>query len=221
MAQLMTTQPESITYEALRPEEVRNLPRRIIRSFGEGHPVEGDWVVVYAPAKAANLDWSQLRDAVQDLKHRKDEDLLDQILAWMFEQKWRTDTNLLSDNLKLRHEYLKETPTLTSEEVQILSGLDARNKSEPASRWRNEGKTFAIQLGRRFLYPSFQFLDGRPHPAIKDVLAALPRSMSGWQKALWFASGNGWLDGDQPQHRLDDADQVIQAACRLSEPASG
>lgn len=40
-------------------------------------------------------------------------------------------------------------------------------------------------------------------------------------KAFWFASGNGWLDGDEPQRRLSDAEDVVEAARRLSEPARG
>lgn len=43
------------------------------------------------------------------------------------------------------------------------------------------------------------------------MLAALPADMTAWQTALWFASGNGWLDGDK-QQRLDDGKRLVEAA---------
>ena len=58
-------------------------------------------------------------------------------------------------------------------------------------------------------------------PQQLQVLAALPAEMTLWQKAFWFASGNGWLDGDEPQRRLDDGERVVEAARRLAEPARG
>ena len=36
--------------------------------------------------------------------------------------------------------------------------------------------------------------------------------MTGWQIAMWFASGNGWLEGAEPQERLSDPDAVVDAA---------
>ena len=38
---------------------------------------------------------------------------------------------------------------------------------------------------------------------------------------MWFASGNGWLDGDEPKERLSDPDAVVDAARRLADPALG
>ena len=110
---------------------------------------------------------------------------------------------------------------LTADQVHNMSGLHSRNKSEPASRWKKEGKTFAVRVERRDLYPAFQFEDGAPRPVVRDVLAALPDGMTSWQKAFWFASGNGWLDGEEPQRRLNDGERVVDAARRLSEPAGG
>ena len=57
--------------------------------------------------------------------------------------------------------------------------------------------------------------------AMRDVLSALPEGMTAWQKALWFASGNGWLDGAEPQRRLNDGLRVVEAARRLADPADG
>ena len=131
------------------------------------------------------------------------------------------DTDLDMENARLQAEYLRDTRYLTSVQVRAASGLAPRNNSEPASRWKREGRLFAVHRAGRNLYPAFQFEDGVPRPVIRKILAALPKDMTGWQIAIWFASGNGWLNGDEPQRRLSDPDSVIEAARRLSEPAVG
>ena len=131
------------------------------------------------------------------------------------------ETALDIENARLRSHYLRETPLLTAAEVRAASGLEPRNRSEPASRWKREGKLFAVRRSGIDLYPAFQFADGAPRPAIKSILTALPNDMTGWQIALWFASANGWLDGAAPQDRLSDPDAVVEAARRLADPAVG
>ena len=143
------------------------------------------------------------------------------MLSWLAPDPADVEEALALDNLAARRQYLADTPTLTSEQIHRASGVGSRNTSEPASRWKHEGQTFAVRLGRRDLYPAFQFLDGKPHTVLRHVLAALPADMTAWQKVFWFASGNGWLDGDEPQRRLNDAERVVEAARRLSEPAYG
>ena len=123
------------------------------------------------------------------------------------------------DNARMRADYLRETRMLTAAEVRAASGLDPKNRSEPASRWKREGRIFAVRHGGRDLYPSFQFEDGQPRPAIKDILREIPASETRWQVALWFASGNGWLDGAAPQTRLHEARRVVEAAKRLASRA--
>ena len=130
-------------------------------------------------------------------------------------------TELDIDNARLRADYLQETPCLTAAQVHAASGLNPRNRSEPASRWKREGRLFAVRRSGIDLYPAFQFEDGAPRPVIKKILAALPNDMTGWQIAMWFASGNGWLGGDEPQERLTDPDAVIDAALKLADPAVG
>ena len=105
--------------------------------------------------------------------------------------------------------------------MRAASGLKPRNRSEPTSRWKREGRLFAVRRAGVDLYPSFQFADGAPLPVIKDVLAALPGHMTGWQIAMWFGSGNGWLDGAEPQDRLSDPDAVVDAARKLADSAVG
>ena len=125
------------------------------------------------------------------------------------------------DNARMRADYLRETRMLTAAEVRDASGLDPKNRSEPASRWKRERRIFAVRHGGRDLYPSFQFEDGQPRPAIKDILREIPASATQWQVALWFASGNGWLDGAAPQTRLHEARKVVEAAKRLASGAEG
>ena len=159
------------------------------------------------------------------IKHRNQlseaniEKILDGILSDA-PRPW-VENELEIDNAFLRSRYLQETPLLTGAEVRATSGLNPRNKSEPASRWKREGKLFAVRRSGVDHYPAFQFVDGSPRPVIKAILDALPRDMTGWQIAMWFASGNGWLDGDEPKERLSDPDAVVDAARRLADPALG
>ncbi len=147
------------------------------------------------------------------------EKLLDVILADA--PRPRIEIELDIDNAKLRSEYLRETPLLTARQVRGASGLRPRNKSEPASRWKREGKLFAVRRSGIDFYPAFQFVDGVPRPVIKEILAHLPKDLTGWQTAMWFASGNGWLDGAAPQECLSDSDSVVLAARKLDDPAVG
>ena len=84
----------------------------------------------------------------------------------------RVENELEIDNTRLRSRYLKETPLLTGAEVRAASGLSPRNNSEPASRWKREGKLFAVRRSGVDHYPAFQFADGTPRPVIKAILGA-------------------------------------------------
>ena len=132
------------------------------------------------------------------------------------------EADLEMDNALLRKQYLKRHRTLTSEQIRHASGLKTRNPSEPASRWKRQGKIFGVPVGRADRYPAFQFSEGRPRPEIGRVLAALPESMSPWQIAFWFASGNGWITNDAaPQDALDDMAGVLAAAADLAPDVMG
>jgi len=129
---------------------------------------------------------------------------------------------LETDNALLRKQYLAQHETYTSREIKEGSGLTTAKPSEPASRWKSQGKIFGVPAGRADRYPAFQFADGRPRPEIAEVLAALPSSMSPWQIAFWFASGNGWIENDAaPQDALHDMDRVLAAAADLGSDDLG
>ena len=219
----MPSKAMPIMCEALRAQDVARLPQRL-RSQLAGDDESDRWVLIRASWPLAGLvdrinrlggSWAgsaRRADASEDLG---------QILTRLLTTRQDVETDLALDNFALRQEFLDETPLLTAKQIHGVSGLGSTNPSEPASRWKKEGKTFAVRVKKRDLYPAFQFQDGVPRPVVKQVLDVLPAGMTSWQTAFWFASGNGWLDGDEPQHRLDDGEQVVEAARQLAEPAHG
>jgi len=217
------TKQQWIAYETLQPDEIRRLPRRVRLRLAEGGGEADEWVIIHSAWPLTRMvdRLNQLGEVRADFLSQNRPADLDRMLSWLAREPSDMEQALAFDNLAARREYLAETPTLTSQQIHRASGLASRNTSEPASRWKKEGKTFAVRLGGRDLYPAFQFLEGKPHAVMGDVLAALPTEMTAWQRAFWFASGNGWLDGDEPQRRLDDGERLIEAARRLSEPARG
>ena len=216
--------PKPIVCGALDSEEVATLPERLRSQLGRSAAGQDEWLVIRAswPLTDVVHRLNKLGDAWSESAVRVNpgEDLR-QLLTRLLAPRQDVDADLALDNFALRQEYLEETRMLTAKQIHGISGVRSSNPSEPASRWKKEGKTFALRIQGRDLYPVFQFQDGAPHPVVKDVLATLPAGMTSWQKAFWFASGNGWLDGDEPQDRLDDGEQVIEAARQLAEPAHG
>ena len=218
-------QPLPISWEPLQRDEVEELPPRVKARLGRKTELGDEWIVLHAagwPLASIVDRLNRLyRVSSQASTRESRQQHLDRALDWLVAAGPGVEADLTVDNLELRNRYMNETPMLTAAQIHSMSGLGSSNASEPASRWKAEGKTFAIRVRGRDHYPAFQFEDGSPRPVMKAILAALPQTMTAWQKALWFASGNGWLDGDEPRHRLDDADAVVAAARRLAEPARG
>ena len=222
---------EALSLIDLTPEEVERLPASLRRRIGgssrsKGSP-PGAWLLVGERAegraelleRALEVLPSLAAERGSRLSEANIEKILDVILSDA--PRPRVENELEIDNARLRSRYFQETPLLTGAEVRAASGLNPRNKSEPASRWKREGRLFAVRRSGVDHYPAFQFADGAPRPVIREVLAALPKDMTAWQIAMWFASGNGWLDGDEPQERFSDPDAVVEAARRLADPALG
>ncbi|UCI31771.1 hypothetical protein [Mesorhizobium sp. B4-1-4] len=122
-----------------------------------------------------------------------------------------------ADNARARVGFVESVPCLTSADLAGLAGHNARNKSATGSRWKAEKKVFSVQLRGRELFPAFQFRDGKPDPAVAQVLQALPPKMSQWQVAFWFVSSNPWLDGKVPSENLERMALVVEAARKLGE----
>lgn len=112
----------------------------------------------------------------------------------------------------LRH-LIEEGQWLTASQIAEQGGYSRSNPAEPASRWKREGKIFAISFKGQDLYAAYQF-DGkvRPRPVISQVLKIFKHKSDALKIAAWFASVNGWLDGHRPQDRLDEPTLVVAAA---------
>ncbi len=216
---------ETLPLINLTPDEIEKLPAKL-RDKISATDVIGVWLVggtteriAQRIARVVELFPRAAAKHNEQLSDANIEKMLDVFLSDT--PRPPVETELDIDNARLRADYLQETPCLTAAQVHAASGLNPRNRSEPASRWKREGRLFAVRRSGIDLYPAFQFEDGVPRPVIKKILAALPKDMTGWQIALWFASGNGWLGGDEPQERLVDPDAVIDAALKLADPAVG
>jgi len=128
---------------------------------------------------------------------------------------------LAADNLDLRDRLIAQTAPLTSAQVAAQAGYQGRNPYATAARWKKAGDIFSVHHRGIEYFPAFQFRDGRPHPAVRRVLAALPFGMSPWQRAFWFVSSNGWLEDRVPAARLDDPAALIAAAEREAQELVG
>ena len=73
------------------------------------------------------------------------------------------DLEIERDNAELRATYLKTTELYTPEDIQ-----------GPSTKWKREGRVFAIQDGEKDLFPAFQFADGKPLPIIKKSWRRCP-----------------------------------------------
>ena len=222
---------EALSLIDLTPGEIDRLPASLRRRIGGSSRSEdsppGAWLLVgertEGRAELLERALEMLPTLAAERGYRLSETNIEKILDVILSDapRPRVENELEIDNARLRSRYIQETPLLTGAEVRAASGLKPRNKSEPASRWKREGKLFAVRRSGIDHYPAFQFADGSPRPVIKAILAALPKDMTGWQIAMWFASGNGWLDGAEPQERLSDPDAVVEAARSLADPAVG
>ena len=221
---------EALPLIYLTPDEIEKLPARlrdkISATFSPTDAI-GVWLVGDTTEGIAQRIARVVDELFPQVAARRNEQLSDANIEKMLDvflsdtPRPPVETDLDIDNARLRADYLQETPHLTAAQVHAASGLDPRNRSEPASRWKREGRLFAVRRSGIDLYPAFQFEDGAPRPIIKKILAALPNDMTGWQIAMWFASGNGWVGGDEPQERLSDPDAVVDAALNLADPAVG
>ncbi len=117
-------------------------------------------------------------------------------------------------NAAARREFLSEFPTFTSADVARAAGSAAKNVAALATRWRKEGRVFAVPWGGELRYPAFQFDDdGAPLPTIKPVLEILTAVASDWQVALWFATPSPYLPRHaRPIRLMVDPDRLLAAA---------
>lgn len=220
---------ETLSQIDLTPADIAKLPaalrQKIEAAFGPIELANGAWMLVGARTEqvAALVDQVLMRlpavfaaraGALQERNIAK-------LLEIIADDLPLANAELELENAEMRADYLAQTKLLTAAQVREQSGLNPQNKSEPASRWKREGKIFAIRKSGIDLYPAFQFKDGEPRPVIRKILAEIADQFTPWQLAFWFESGNGWLDGEEPQDCLDRVEDVVLAAKRLAQPTIG
>ncbi|WMS43922.1 hypothetical protein RDV64_05890 [Acuticoccus sp. MNP-M23] len=222
-----------VRYADLTGSDLERIPSDVAAKLGlpSADTVHGGTRVGLAVFKGSGRESSvlarvitRLADLVPTTLRERDETRLDRLVDFYAEGEPRTglDEDVLAQNARLRTAFLEEVPTFTAADIRKIAGSRSRNPSEPASRWKREGKVLAVPLHGADRYPAFQFdADGQPRRLIAEVLALLPQEMTPWQRAFWFASANGWLDGAYPANMLDNPHRVLAAARALGAPAAG
>ncbi len=222
-----TREETSLISLNLPADALRSLPEAAREQIISASPgISGDWTLVGTASAELGLLVRRVLTRLEPMVAMHRRHLSDHNIEIMVESilsdlpREEIHARLEMDNASLRADYLRDTPVLAGPEVRIASGLNPRNPSEPASRWKRERRIFAVRYGGRDLFPAFQFEDGQPHPVIKRILAEVSAATP-WQIALWFASGNGWLGGAEPQKSLDDTDKILDAARDFANPVEG
>jgi hypothetical protein len=208
-----------------------NVRSIVTQAFGEavGQPDDAHYLILKMDGNAPELEAAyrtmaaHMPKLMKILQRRLEEQDIEALLNVLIPTPPADDPrkSLAFDNAAARALFLDQVPCLTSKEVAHLAGHRSKNTSMTASRWKQAGKLFSLTRLGEEIYPAFQFRDGQPHPTVARILAALPQRKRPWQIAFWFTSSNGWLDGDTPADRLDDADAVIEAARHEAEDIVG
>ncbi|HYG25553.1 MAG TPA: hypothetical protein VD906_01470 [Caulobacteraceae bacterium] len=174
-------------------------------------------------AKAIAALLEQLPEHFARAHHERSEQRIEQLVSHFMDVDPIASTRraVELDNAQARARLLEQLDVLTAKDVARLAGHSASNTSATASKWKGNRAIFSVSYRGKDLYPAFQFKDGRPLPIIGKILRELPKTMSAWQIAFWFASVNGWLAGRAPMAALDDEAAVLSAARRQAEPVVG
>ncbi len=223
--------PRSLQRIALTSAEIAEFPAKlrmeIETAFMPADKTNGVWMLVGTPTADAATRVGHALDRLSAVVEARAaairERHIDKLLEIIVDDMPSTASggDIALENAKMRAAYLTETVLLTAAQVREQSDLKPHNKSEPASRWKREKKIFAVRKGAICLYPAFQFESGQPLPVIRKILAEISDKFTPWQIAFWFESGNGWLNGEEPQNCLDQIEDVVMAAKRFAEPTVG
>lgn len=227
----MTAPREKLSAVALSLDDIEKFPNAIRRKITEDDAPQlpaRKWFMLGAQSVSDVKLVTRIVRILGDLRAAKRQKISEETIEKLVdiylegEERAPSDIDLERDNAALRARYLKITPTYSASDIRSFqTGDPPKNPSDPAARWKREGRLFAVPHGNLDLFPAFQFRDGAPHPGIKKILKALPADMTPWQIAFWFASGNGWLGGETPQSSLGATDEIVNAAGRLGEAVIG
>ncbi|MEJ8816254.1 hypothetical protein WKW77_34785 [Variovorax ureilyticus] len=105
------------------------------------------------------------------------------------------------------------TDWYTAQQVAEFAKLRPGNPIGSVSRWKAQGRVFALRQGNRDLYPRYALGgDFHPLPAMKNILQVLGKQSAEWL-TTWFESTNGFLGGRRPRELLlSDPARVLEAA---------
>lgn len=107
---------------------------------------------------------------------------------------------------------------LTAAEIAELANLGPANPIGTVSRWKQQGRIFALREGSKDFYPKYALgPDFHPLPAIKEILAVL----TGYDTemlATWFDSTSRFLGGKRPRELVaTESARVLEAARNMIE----
>lgn len=106
------------------------------------------------------------------------------------------------------------TEWLTAAEIADLAGLGPANPIATVSRWKLQGRIFALRHGGKDYFPKYALgQDFRPLPVIKEILAVL----AGYDPDLlagWFDSSSRFLGGKRPRELLATEPALVLSAAR-------
>ena len=107
----------------------------------------------------------------------------------------------------------ENTEWFTAAQIAELAGLGRSNPAGTVSRWKRQGRIFALQHSGKDLYPKYALgADFQPLPAIKSILGVL-RGYDPKLMATWFESTSGFLAGKRPREVIaSDPERVLAAA---------
>lgn len=119
---------------------------------------------------------------------------------------------------KARAGVLEDAEWLTAAQIADLADLSKRNSNAVLSRWKRDGRIFAIKpAGSVELFPAYGLNPAnryRPVPALAKVIEALCAVKDGWGLAYWFGSVNGFIGGRRPQDVIATEPQAVVEAAR-------
>ncbi|MFM0619062.1 hypothetical protein PQR37_33930 [Paraburkholderia nemoris] len=109
---------------------------------------------------------------------------------------------------------LDRTTWLTAQMVGKQQNPDATNLHAVTSRWKKEGRVFAIERAGQTLYPRYIFDDlGNPIPAVAEILKVF-EGFTPFRIASWFESTNSMLHGKRPREVLATGPLAVIEAAR-------
>lgn len=163
--------------------------------------------------KLVGLLQKQAPIRLRELSENRINAILDSLVA--IDPRAAAEARIDLHNAGKRKEFLDEVAVIDSTRVHEISGNTGSNPSQTAAVWRKANRILGLPVGKRTVYPAFQFDEGgRPYPLMKRVLEALPDDMTPWQTAFWLVSPSSALDGELPLDAIRRGEERVAEAAR-------